>query len=86
MQSAPSCTLAHRSAESILRCQVLGLQLNRVEEEEDEEGLYMRRGRHSETRGKWLVLWEFAPFEMQIPHRAERAGETGVRGSALLRG
>lgn len=30
------------------------------------------------------VLWEFAPFEMQIPHRAERAGETGVQGSVLL--
>lgn len=27
----------------------------------------------------WMELWEFAPFEMQIPGRAERAGETGVR-------
>lgn len=29
-------------------------------------------------------LWEFAPFQMQIPHGAERAGETGVQGSVLL--
>lgn len=27
--------------------------------------------------------WEFAPFEMQIPQRAERAGETGALGSVL---
>lgn len=42
---------------------------------------------HSETKGSslvWTSLWEFAPFEMQIPPRAERAGETGVRGSVLV--
>lgn len=40
------------------------------------------------TKGKWLgeTLWEFTLFEMQIPQRAERAGETGVQGSVLLRG
>lgn len=47
--------LSHSAEESILSCQVVGLQLNLVEEEDDEEGLYMRRGLHSETRGKWLV-------------------------------
>ena len=43
---------------------------------------------HSGTKGSslvWTSLWEFAPFEMQIPHRAERAGETGARGSVLVR-
>lgn len=59
---------------------------------EEQEGLYRCRRLHSATEGQrlgealWTVLWEFAPFEMQIPQRAERAGETGVRGSVLLRG
>lgn len=60
--------------------------------EEEKEGLCARRRLHSETKGKWLcealwmVVWEFALFDMQIPPRAERAGETGVQGSVLLRG
>lgn len=73
----------------ISACQVVGLQLNLVEEDdgdEEEEGAGAEADPHSESKGEWLVegalwmeLWEFAPFEMQIPGRAERAGETGVR-------
>lgn len=50
---------------------------------------FVRRGLHSGTKGRWLreeleaPLWEFILFEMQIPPRAERAGETGVQGSVL---
>lgn len=83
-----------KCSEGALTRRVLGLRPNLVEEEEGEEegGLYTGRSLHSGTKGKWpgealwMVLWESALFEMQIPQRAERAGETGVQGSVLLRG
>lgn len=64
-------------------------QLNLAGGEAEKEGLYVPRGLHSESRGRELrkelqaVLWEFILFEMQIPPRAERAGETGVQGSVM---
>lgn len=69
---------------STLGCHVLGLQLNLVEAEEEDKEEREEEDSFTRPKGKWLgealwmVLWEFALFEMQMPQRAERAGETGV--------
>lgn len=34
----------------------------------------------------WTELWEFSPFEMQIPGRAERDGGTGVLRKCVATG
>lgn len=71
----------------ISACQVVGLQLNLVEEDDDEEEeAEAEADPHSESKGEWLVEgrsgWSCGNsphLRCKIPGRAERAGETGVR-------
>lgn len=74
-----------------------GRQLNLVlEDDDDDNDLGGRRMSGVSFKGQrrvaggegalWTELWEFAPFEMQIPGGAERAGETGVRRKCVASG
>lgn len=76
-----------------------GRQLKLVQEDDDDGNDGDGGGRRmsgSSFRGQrrvaggggalWTELWEFAPFEMQIPGGAERAGETGVRRKCVASG